>query len=101
MPKKTYKRKHRSMSKRSRGMKRYKKAKRTRSRGGNNDTILYNNQKPIINYDKDYSLMYNKPNPIINNDKFKYYSSPSNNINDNIITKNYNTSYKDDIYEKS
>lgn len=93
MPKKTYRRKHRSISKRSRGMKRYKKTKRTRSRGGNNDTVLYNNQKPIINYDKDDSLMYNKPNSIINNDKLKYYP-PINDIN-NII----NTSYKDDLYE--
>jgi len=94
MPKKTYRRKHRSMSKRSRGMKRYKKTKRSRTRGGVNDTILYNNKKPIINYDKDDSLMYNKPNSIINNDKLKYYP-PINDINNNII----NTSYKDDLYE--
>ena len=92
MPKKTYRRKHRSMSKRSRGMKRYKK---TRTRGGVNDAILYNNPKPIINYDKGDSLTYNKPNSIINNDKFNYYSSPSNDINNKII----NTSYKDDLYE--
>ena len=91
MPKKTYRRKHRSMSKRSRGMKRYKK---TRSRGGNNDTILYNNEKPIINSDKDYGLIYKKPNSIINNDKLKYYST-INDINNKIINK----SYKDDLYE--
>ena len=95
MPKKTYRRKHRSMSKRSRGMKRYKKTKRSRSRGGVNDTILYNNQKPIINSDKDYGLMYKKPDQIINNDKPKYYS-PINDVNNKII----NTSYKDDLYEK-
>ena len=105
MPKKTYKRKHRSMSKRSRGMKRYKKTKRSRTRGGDNDNLYsdnnygnnnYGNTKPIINSDKDYGLMYNKPNSITNNDKFKYYSSPSNDINNKII----NTSYKDDLYEK-
>ena len=102
MPKKTYRRKHRSMSKRSRGMKRYKKTKRSRSRGGNNELYDYNNYsntKPIINYDKGDSLMYNKPNSIINNNKFKY-PSPINDINENNITKNYNTSYKDDLYEK-
>jgi hypothetical protein len=97
MPKKTYKRKHRSMSKRSRGMKRYKKTKRTRTRGGDNDNLYsdnnYSNTKPIINYDKDYGLMYNKPNSITNNDKFKYY--PPINVNNKII----NTSYKDDLYE--
>ena len=99
MPKKTYRRKHRSMSKRSRGMKRYKKTKRSRSRGGDNELYGYNNYsntKPIINYDKGDSLMYKKPDQIINNDKFKYYSSPSNDINNKII----NTSYKDDLYEK-
>ena len=97
MPKKTYRRKHRSMSKRSRGMKRYKKTKRSRSRGGNNELYgdnNYINTKPIINYDKDDSLMYNKPNSIINNDKLKYYP-PINDINNKII----NTSYKDDLYE--
>ena len=74
MPKKTYKRKRRSISKRSRGMKRYKK---TRTRGGVNE--LYNdnnyiNPKPMINSRKNYDFMYNKPNTIINNDKFNYYS---------------------------
>jgi hypothetical protein len=102
-------------------MKRYKKTKRSRSRGGNNELygnynnpkpiinydkdygLMYNKPNPIRNYDKDYGLMYNKPNPIINNDKFKYYSSPSNDINDindNIITKKYDdTNYKE-LYEK-
>jgi len=80
-------------------MKRYKKTKRSRSRGGDNELYGYNNYsntKPIINYDKGDSLMYKKPDQIINNDKFKYYSSPSNYINNKII----NTSYKDDLYEK-
>ena len=98
MPKKTYRRKHRSMSKRSRGMKRYKKTKRSRSRGGNNELYgdnNYSNTNPIINYDKGDSLMYKKPDQIINNDKPKYYSS-INDINNKII----NTSYKDDLYEK-
>ena len=97
MPKKTYKRKHRSMSKRSRGMKRYKKNKRSRSRGGNNELYgdnNYINTKPIINSDKDYGLMYKKPDQIINNDKLKYYP-PINDVNNKII----NTSYKDDLYE--
>ena len=93
MPKKTYKRKHRSMRKRSRGLKRYK---RTRARGGYNELYSdkYIKPKPIINYDKDYGLMYKKPNSIINNDKLKYYS-PINDINNNII----DISYKDDLYE--
>ena len=98
MPKKTYRRKHRSMSKRSRGMKRYKKTKRSRSRGGNNELYgdnNYSNTNPIINYDKGDSFMYKKPDQIINNDKPKYYSS-INDINNKII----NTSYKDDLYEK-
>jgi hypothetical protein len=95
MPKKTYKRKRRSISKRSRGMKRYKK---TRTRGGVNE--LYNdnnyiNPKPMINSQKNYGFMYKKPNTIINNDKFNYYSSPSNDINNKII----NTSYKE-LYKK-
>ena len=98
MPKKTYRRKHRSMSKRSRGMKRYKKTKRSRSRGGNNELYgdnNYSNTNPIINYDKGDSFMYKKSDQIINNDKPKYYS-PINDVNNKII----NTSYKDDLYEK-
>ena len=97
MPKKTYRRKHRSMSKRSRGMKRYKKTKRSRSRGGNNELYgdnNYSNTNPIINNYKGDSFMYKKSDQIINNDKPKYYS-PINDVNNKII----NTSYKDDLYE--
>jgi hypothetical protein len=76
-------------------MKRYKKTKRTRSRGGDNELYgdnNYSNTNPIINNYKDYTK------PIINNDKLKYYS-PINDINENNITKKYYSNYKDDLYE--
>jgi hypothetical protein len=76
-------------------MKRYKKTKRSRSRGGDNELYgnnNYSNTNPIINNYKDYTK------PIINNDKLKYYS-PINDINENNITKKYYSNYKDDLYE--
>jgi hypothetical protein len=93
MPKKTYKRKRSSMSKRSRGMKRYKKTTRSRSRGGDNNN-LYNNNNKIYDMDENkpyYNSNYNTipVKQISNNDKFKGYYK-----NDDYINNNYINDYK-------
>lgn len=99
MPKKTYKRKRSSMSKRSRGMKRYKKTtrSRSRSRGGVNVNLYDKNININKTYDMDdkkpyYNSNYNTlEKQIPNNDKFQGYYKKNDDygINKYDLTNNY------------